>query len=207
LPSFVESRKQTGPLAHAFITRNPLLPEDYFAPKGGLDELVVKMNQNVKYSLLDCPKKYTLQVAHFTGEVIINQNDIRAIESGARAGPESTNQGLAEAAEKAHELTNALRMKGWEAYEFHDRYASLVTVGSFDSVGTPRPDGKIEINPQLHQLIEIFRGESASVAGKPGAIHLRSLVGIFFDAQPIPVEVPKRSIRRQLTQRSDMAGQ
>ena len=207
LPSFVESRKQTGPLAHAFITRNPLLPEDYFAPKDGLDELVVKMNQNVKYSLLDCPKKYTLQVAHFTGEVIINQNDIRAIESGARAGPESTNQGLAEAAEKAHELTNALRMKGWEAYEFHDRYASLVTVGSFDSCGTPRPDGKIEINPQLHQLIEIFRGESASVAGKPGAIHLRSLVGIFFDAQPIPVEVPKRSIRRQLTQRSDMAGQ
>ena len=205
LPQFIERRKQTGPLAHAFITRNPLLPEDYFAPKGGLDELVVKMNKNVKHSLLDCPGKYTVQVAHFTGEVIINQNEIRAIETGAKAGPESTKQGLADAAEKAHELTEALRIKGYEAYEFHDRYASLVTVGSFDSVGTPRPDGKIEINPQVHQIIEVFRGQAANVAGKPEAMHLRSLVGIFFDVQPIPVEVPKRSIRRQLTQRLDMA--
>ncbi len=88
LPQYIEGRKQTGPLAHAFITRNPLLPEDYFAPKGGVDELVLKMNKNVKHSLLDCPGKYTVQVAHFTGEVIINQNEIRAIETGAKAGPE-----------------------------------------------------------------------------------------------------------------------
>ena len=90
LPQYIEGRKQTGPLAHAFITRNPLLPEDYFAPKGGVDELVLKMNKNVEHSLLDCPGKYTVQVAHFTGEVIINQSEIRAIESGAKAGPEST---------------------------------------------------------------------------------------------------------------------
>ena len=36
---------------------------------------------------------------------------------------------------------------------------------------------------------------------------IESLVGIFFDVQPIPVEVPKRSIRRQLSQRLDMAGE
>jgi len=207
LPQFIERRKQTGPLAHAFITRNPLLPEDYFAPKDGLDELVLKMNQNVKYSLLDCPGKYTVQVATFTGEVIVNQDKIRAIETGAKAGPESTTQGLADAARKAHELTEALRMKGYEAYEFHDRCASLVTVGHFDSVGTPRPDGKIEINPQIHQIIEVFRGRPANVDGLRGAMYLQSLVGIFFDIQPIPVEVPKRSIRRQLTQRLDMATQ
>ncbi|MGO9114631.1 MAG: hypothetical protein ACLP9L_35900 [Thermoguttaceae bacterium] len=207
LPQYIESRRQTGPLAHAFITRNPLLPEDYFAPKGGIDELVLKMNKNVKYSLLDCPGKYTVQVAHFTGEVIINQSEIRAIETGAKAGPESTKQGLASAAEKAHELTEALRIKGYEAYEFHDRCASLVTVGSFDSVGTPRPDGRIEINPQVHRIIKVFRGQSADVPGKPGAMYLRSLVGIYFDVQPIPVEVPKRSISRQLTQRLDMAGE
>ena len=96
MPQFIEGRKQNGPLANAFITRNPLLPEDYFVPKGGLDELVVKMNKNVKYSLLDCPGKYTVQVAHFTGEVILNQNEIRAIETGDKTGPESTKQGLAE---------------------------------------------------------------------------------------------------------------
>ena len=207
LPQYVESRRQTGPLAHAFITRNPLLPEDYFAPKGGIDELVLKMNKDVEHSLLNCPGKYTVQVAHFTGEVIINQSEIRAIETGAKAGPESTKQGLAGAAEKAHKLTDALRMKGYEAYEFHDRYASLVTVGSFDSVGTPRADGKIEINPMVHQIIDVFRAKSLDVAGQPGPLQPRSLVGIYFDVQPIPVEVPKRSISRQLTQRLDMAGQ
>jgi hypothetical protein len=148
-----------------------------------------------------------VQVAHFTGEVIINQNEIRAIETGAKAGPESTKQGLADAAQKAHELTEGLRMKGFDAYEFHDRYASLVTVGSFDSVGTPRPDGKIEINPQVHQIIEVFRAKPGGVPGRPDAMKIESLVGIFFDVQPIPVEVPKRSIRRQLTQRLDMAGE
>ena len=101
-----------------------------------------------------------------------------------------------------------MRIKGWEAYEFHDRNASLVTVGSFDSVGTPRPDGKIEINPQVHQIIEVFRAKPAGVPGAAGGDADReSLVGIFFDVQPIPVEVPKRSISRQLTQRLDMAGE
>ena len=38
------------------------------------------------------------------------------------------------AGENAHKLTVALRSKGWEAYEFHDRYESYVTVGSFDDL-------------------------------------------------------------------------
>ena len=95
VPKEIEGRKLNGPLSRAFITRNPLLPEEYFVPKTGLDEFVVKMNKNVKFSLLDCPGKYTVQVAHFTGEVILNQGEIRAIESGSRPGPESTKQGLA----------------------------------------------------------------------------------------------------------------
>ncbi len=153
----IPGRNQTGPLGHAFITRNPLLPEDYFAPKGGVDDLILKINQGVEHSLLDCRGKYSVQVATFSGEVIIKQSDIQAIERGIKPGPESTKQGLAAAAEKAHKLTEALRIKGYEAYEFHDHNASLVTVGSFDSVGTPRPDGKTEINPQAYKIIEFFR--------------------------------------------------
>ena len=49
--------KQPGPLAHAFITRNPLLPEDYFTPKNGVDELVLKINKNVPHSLLDLTRE------------------------------------------------------------------------------------------------------------------------------------------------------
>ena len=163
-PASIDPRKPHGPLAHAFITRNPLLPEDYFAPKGGVDDLVLKMNENVDHSLLDCPGKYTVQVAHFTGEVIINQTDIRAIESGIKAGPESTKQGLATAAEKAHTLTEALRSKGYEAYEFHDHDASLVTVGSFDSVGTPRPTARSKSTRGSTKSSRSFRAKTVKPA-------------------------------------------
>jgi hypothetical protein len=86
-------------------------------------------------------------------------------------------------------------MKGYEAYEFHDRYASVVTVGSFDSMGTPRPDGKTEINPQIQRIIETFRAKQESLQGKSaGAMVPKTVVGIPLDIQPIPVQVPKRSL-------------
>ncbi len=206
-PKEIEGRKLNGPLSRAFITRNPLLPDEYFVPKTGLDELVVKMNKNVKFSLLDCPGKYTVQVAHFTGEVILNQGEIKAIESGNRPGPESTKQGLAQAAENAHELTEALRLKGWEAYEFHDRNSSIVTVGSFDTVGSQGTDGQVQYSPQVRRIIESFGIEQVEEPGKPTQFKMRSCIGIFFDAQPIPIEVPRRSISRQLGQRLETAGE
>lgn len=188
-------KKIRGPMGHAFITTNPMLPADYYAPRNGIDELVLKMNKDVTHSLLDCPGKYTVQVAHFMGKVTINQREIQRIETGE----EMEGGGLAKAAEKAHQLTEALRYKGWEAYEFHDRYASIVTVGSFDSVGTPRADGKIEINPQIHRIIDNFRAKPLKLPGnRDGQLMAQTLVGIGFDIQPIPVEVPKRSISREL---------
>jgi len=183
-------KKKKGPMGHAFITTNPLLPKEYFIPKG-IDDFVLKMNKGVTHSLLDCPGKYTVQVAHFTGRVTLNQREIEDVSKGAKV-KESR---LAEAAEKAHKLTEALRMKGWKAYEFHDRYASIVTVGSFNSVGTPRPDGVTEINPKVHAIIETFKAQQASTPGKlAGAFVPKVVVGIPCDIQPKPVHVPKRSI-------------
>ena len=101
--------------------------------------------------------------------------------------------------ELAHRLTMALRQKGYEAYEFHDRYASMVTVGSFNSVGTPRADGKIEINPQAHAIMETFGadkkvtpGQNTAQVGNP-----KIEAGIPLDIQPMLVETPKRSIGAQ----------
>lgn len=190
--------KGRGPMGHAFVTTNPLLPPDYYAPKGVVDELVLKMNKKVEHSLLDCPGKYTVQVARFTGEVTINQREIAEIQSGLGA-KKAKRLPLEEAAEKAHILTEALRLKGYEAYEFHDRYASIVTVGSFDSVGAPRPDGKIEINPKILAIIDFFKAKDPQIPGQPaGAMQLKQLADIYFDMQPMPVEVPKRSISREL---------
>ena len=75
-------------------------------------------------------------------------------------------------------------------------------MGSFNSVGTPRPDGKIEINPQVHAIIKTFGGmpKGFPVLGR-GIPRVKTLLGISFDLQPIPVEIPKRSISRDLAQR------
>jgi hypothetical protein len=195
LPDDNEKKRQ-GPMGHAFVTTNPLLPADYYAPRKGIDELVLKMNKNVTHSLLDCPGKYTVLVANFTGQSVINQREIQAIESG-----KPLESSLTKAAEKAHVLTEALREKGYEAYEFHNRYASIVTVGSFNSVGTPRSDGKIEINPQIHAIIKRFGAKPQELGGgRQGVLTRQTLVGISFDARPVPVEIPKRSISRDLAQ-------
>jgi hypothetical protein len=139
---------------------------------------------------LDCPGKYTVQVATFKGKVIIKQDEIREIERGKPMQGE-----LADAAKKADTLTRALRMKGFEAYQFHDRYASIVTVGNFDSMGLPQPDGKIEINPGIHRIMKTFGAKQTAVPGTGQQVTpLNTLVGIPFDIQPIPVQVPKRPV-------------
>ena len=103
---------------------------------------------------------------------------------------------LAKAAYMAHKLTQALRMKGYEAYEFHDRYASIVTVGSFDSVGQTRPDGVTELDPRITAIIDQFKSEGSS----QGMVTAKTLVGIPFDPQPILVHVPKRSASAVISQ-------
>lgn len=187
-----EKRKR-GPMGHAFITTNPTLPKEFFAAKG-LDPFVVKMNDKAEFSLLKCPGKYTVQVAHFTGRVILDQKEIRAVTSG-----KPMESKLAEAADKAHRMTVALRRKGYEAYEFHDRAASIVTVGSFEQVGTPRQDGRTELDPKIFTLMKTFGGDSVTLPGQANPTMQPKTISdggqmIAFDIQPIPVEVPKQSI-------------
>jgi hypothetical protein len=59
-------------------------------------------------------------------------------------------------------------------------------------VGTPRSDGRIEINPQVHDIMQRFSARPAP--GTNGAMVPKTLLGISFDIQAIPVEVPRRSI-------------
>lgn len=195
-------KKKLGPMSHAFKTTNPMLPAEFFVQRNGVDEAIVAMNRGVPYDLLECPGKYTVQVATFKGRVLIKQDEIRAVEDGTK----EMKGELADAAKKADKLTKALRKKGIEAYQFHDRYASIVTVGSFNSVGTPRPDGRTEINPEIHRIMESFGPDPDKTAKVQNALKVsgmenqtmaapvKSIEGIPFDIMPIPVQVPKRSI-------------
>ncbi len=182
-------KKQRGPMGKAFIVTNPMIPDEYYNPKG-VDPLVVKMNEPVEHSLLKCPGRYSVKVATFTGTAISMPREVQAVEQGTK----QLRSRLEQAAVNAHLLTEALRAKGYEAYEFHDHGASLVAVGSFDSVGSPRNDGKIEMNPQVHEIMKRFGADVSIVNGKavPGAP--KNLVGIPFDVQALPIEVPRPSV-------------
>ncbi len=157
------------------------------------DKLVVEMNKDVTNSLLDCPGKFSIQVATFGGAVLIDQKKVAEVEQG-----KPMKSLLIEAAEKAHKVTVELRRKGYEAYEFHDRDKSIVTVGSFDVVGVMRPDGVFVMDPTVKKIVETFGDEQAleshsSVKAKSIAIDGFS-VRVPFDVAPKPVEVPHRSI-------------
>ncbi len=184
-----EENRKKGLMGQAFITRNPLLPEEFFAPKG-IDALVASINSGVQNSLLECPGKYSVRVASFRGNVIIDQREVKEVLATNRM--ESR---LVEAAEKAHRLTELLRKRGVDAYVFHDRHESIVTIGSFESVGTPRDDGMTEINPAVHRIMKEYGPQQQALpGGQMAGLMPKMIGGIPLDLQPVPVAVPKRSV-------------
>ncbi len=184
-----EDKRAQGPMGSAFVTRNPLLPEEYFN-SGELDELVLEMNKDVQFSLLDAPGDYTVRIATFRGEETMDLEEIERL-SGSRGASGK----LAEAAVKAHRVTTALRRRGVEAYEFHDRHESIVTVGSFASTGRPLRNGAVEINPAIHQVMNQFRArEEVLPGGGAAGLVPVSVDGISLDVQPLPMKVPRPSM-------------
>ena len=111
-------------------------------------------------------------------------------------GQETIHFSLEEAALKAHRMAAALVAKNYDAYEFHDRESSRVCVGSFDWIQRALPDGRIQINPDVQRVIEIF-GASVTVDPRLGALahdQFKTELGMPFDLKPTPVEVPRRSV-------------
>jgi hypothetical protein len=148
--------RNRGPMGQAFLAPNPLLNRDFYVPKG-VDDFVAKMNAGVENSLLDCPGRYSVRVATFRGKTILQTsgtNETLPIAKSRRAN--SGEDALAEAAENAHLLAVELRAHNWEAYEFHDRTESIVTIGSFDEVAQKMPNGSMVATPAVHRILETF---------------------------------------------------
>ncbi len=152
LMSKVGVERKRGPMGQAFMVRNPLLPREFFVPKG-VDDFVAKMNEGVKFSLLDCPGKYTVRVGTFRGHTILQTSGMQTLSASSRR---DSDEALVEAAENAHLLAEELRAHGWEAYEFHDRTESIVTVGSFNDVAQRAADGRAVPLPAVQRIIETF---------------------------------------------------
>jgi hypothetical protein len=189
-----QANKAKGPMGAAFVTRNPLLPDDFFqAPK--VDKLVEDLNKNVEHSLLKCPKRFTVRVASFQGNAVTDFGT-----GGAASQPKELSDNLDQAADKANRLTAALRAKGIEAYEFHDLYASYVTVGSFNELGTELPNGEIQMSSEIRQILAEFCGYTTvdaklrSSQAMTKVQSVKSLDGIPFDIEGKPMAVPRAKL-------------
>ncbi len=161
------------------------------------------MNREAQYSLLNCPGKYSVKVATFSGSTLIDQKKIKAVKNGSRLESK-----LAEAGDKAALLAEQLRKEGVEAYEFHDEHESIVCVGSFDYVaGEKDPEtGKQQINPAVYQVMEKFKAKpgvngtgmhpSKSYEFPVGKDNDGKIIKMkaSCDLQPIPVQVPKQTV-------------
>jgi hypothetical protein len=125
-------------------------------------------------------------------------NEIAALEES-----EHVSGKLYEAGEKAHKLAAALRRKGIEAYEYHDRYQSIVTVGSFDSLGKDAPGGAIDIDKRILKIIQTYGPSHKAMAGGATGLQPKSLNGIMFDVQPEPIATPRVSVAAAYARGSD----
>lgn len=190
LRNAVNAKKKKGPMGNAFVVTNPLLPPEYFRA-AGIDKLVLDMNKDVQYSLFDCPGKYTVKVATFTGRGMLDQKKIRETMQG-RGKTVST--ALQEAAENAFLLCQELRKQGLEAYEFHDRDQSIVTVGSFDSLTAPGPNRERLPNPQIERLVKTFGASEITAAEMKRRQEQFPSFWKMLDMRPVAIEVPKRPV-------------
>jgi hypothetical protein len=188
-----EGKLKGGPMSQAFVTRNPILPEEYFMSPP-VDSFVRQMNEGLHHSLLDCKGKYTVVVKTFEGmsDIIDGKRDKDFEPSQTRLNKFAAN---------AEKMTNELRAKGVEAYQFHDRTRSIVTVGSFEELGRELPDGGFEYDSAIRSVMKEYSAfnvapELARNVKKP----TQGIVGngvamIPFDVQPTPIAVPRVSKR------------
>ncbi len=152
-PSFLKEKRNGGifavtpgrpsPLSRSHMTVNPLKSSSAVR-RNTVSPLVKKLNSNMEHSLLKNKGKYTLRVATFRGGAIM-QIGHHPTEKAERQFNKGFGNNLDASGTKAWALAEALRSaaksgydQNFEAYVFHDRYESYVTIGSFDSPNDPR---------------------------------------------------------------------
>ncbi|MEY2727151.1 MAG: hypothetical protein RLZZ458_3018 [Planctomycetota bacterium] len=188
-----------GPLSRAFLTANPLF--DGEVRDAEEENFLVELNSGQKYSLLGNKAKYTIVVATFHGGSVMQ---VSGSDSSRALGFFERNFGksLDDCALRAMKLADAMRNakkhgydRDYEAWVLHEKYRSLVTIGSFESRDDPR------VRPLIAQFAgkptrdprsgaEALAGEIFSVPKvvKRGQLPEDSWV---FDGAPQVLEVPR----------------
>ncbi len=190
---FYSTPGQPRPFSGSFLTYNPLFtPEEIEAQKR--DTLLLSMNAAGDYSIVNNSGRYTLVVASFKGRSLMQ---VGKSSQRGRAEEFKISGTLNDAALRAWKVTEMLRegifdgtQKGrtFEAWCFHDRYKSMVTVGSFDGPNDPR----------IAQLNGIFKAKSQTGANGRPFVTGESIVipgdppqTVIFDPVPRLIPVPQ----------------
>ncbi|MDB5390053.1 MAG: hypothetical protein JWM11_5699 [Planctomycetaceae bacterium] len=185
-----------GPLSRAFLTLNPLLSEEEIqAMAYQNDPLLQQLNRDRQFNLLENRGKYTVQVATFQGaskHVIANGQKAEKVATFRFDSMLEKNITLDKAGEDAWTLVHYMRAQGHEAYVYHERYRSIVTVGAFNDPNDPgigkvaqAYGAKMKPDPQTRRevvtpVIYQFAG------GKKAGQHM-----FLLDLQPQVIKVPK----------------
>jgi len=158
-----------GPLSGAFLTVNPMLSAEEVQQRR-TDPLLVKLNGGERDSLFENKGKYTLVVARFYGKTLSADVKVPWVKSFLKDNDLDT------AGRSARELCTALRgnfdkengMNNVDAFVWHDRHESIVTVGSFNSENDPRIEKyKKLFGPKMKSINgqQVFQAEHFGVSG------------------------------------------
>jgi len=139
---------RTG-LSSAQRTTNPYVPAQNLYPgrKEG-DSFVAQMNGGPR-SIFNCPGRYTIQVAEFTGRAVFNPSEK---DGGMFDSSWLKRSPLVTAHDDAEQLAEALakdpeiQKTGYQPYVYHDRTSSKVMVGAFND---PKDPGASKLHETL----------------------------------------------------------
>lgn len=184
-----------GPLYKAFMTVNPLLSPEEISRKTR-DPLIVRLNAQAENSLFENKGKYTLVVASFYGNSQVKPRRFAEFDERLKTQEKlKTNSSLDAAALESWQLMKTMRAQGLEAYIYHERNRSIVTIGAFDSPNDPLIAkasnafmAKEKLNPETKQpalIAESIQIPGASKDDPP----LKSWT---MDPYPQVIEVPKK---------------
>lgn len=154
------------PLSGAFLTVNPKSDAREVRNRT-LDPLVKKLNSDDEFSLLRNRGRYSLKIATFEGNSIHMVGNKTSTKAKAYFD-KSFGSSLDESGQKAWELCRALRQatrfgydKNYEAWIFHDRSKSYVSVGSFQSPNDPEI---VELAKRFTARGDVHEGRDVTVA-------------------------------------------
>jgi hypothetical protein len=122
-------------LSQAYRTTNPYVPAQNLYPRTK-DKLIVQMNSGLR-SIVNCPGRYSLQVAEFSGRSTFAPKP-GGVMPVLRESPLRTAHDDAEKMADKLARDPEFQRLGQPVYVLHDRAASRVFIGSFDSEQDPR---------------------------------------------------------------------